>query len=130
MGRYAYRWLFGLAMLVAFAGVGFYSYNLGLAHGVAESTRIVASPGGTVPVVAYYWPRPWGFGFGFFPFFPLLFILFWIFVLRGIFWRGAAWRRGYGYGYGYGCGPGSVPPAFDEWHRRAHAQQDAPPTQL
>ena len=127
MGRYAYRWLIGLVMLVALAGVGFYSYNLGLAHGVAESTRIVAAPGGTVPVVAY-WPRPWGFGFGFFPFFPLLFILFWIFVLRGLFWRGAAWRRGYG--YGYGCGSGGVPPAFDDWHRRAHAQQDAPPTPL
>ena len=117
MGRHAYRWVIGLLMIVALAGVGFYAYNLGLANGVAESTRIVAAPGGAAPTVVI-WPRPWGFGFGFFPFFPLLFILFWIFVLRGIFWRGAAWRRGYG--YGYGCGyRGDYP-----------RQHDAPPTQL
>jgi hypothetical protein len=67
-----------------------------------------------VPVVAV-WPRPWGFGFGFFPFFPLFFILFWAFVLRGMFWRGG-WR-------GRGCGYDGVPPAFDEWHRRAHEKE-------
>ena len=118
MGRHAYRWVIGLVMIVALAGVGFYGYNLGLANGVAESTRIVAAPGGAAPTVVI-WPRPWGFGFGFFPFFPLLFILFWIFVLRGIFWRGAGWRRR-GYGYGYGCGyRGDYP-----------RQHDAPPTQL
>ena len=36
-------------------------------------------------------------------------------VVRGLFWRGA-WG-------GRGCGYRGVPPAFDEWHRRAHAQQ-------
>jgi hypothetical protein len=66
------------------------------------------------------WPRPWGFGFGFFPFFPLLFILFWIFVARGLFWRGAAWR-------GRGCGYYGRADALDEWHRRAHAQQGGEP---
>lgn len=47
---------------------------------------MVAAPGTSVVI----WTRPWGFGFGFFPFFPLL-ILFWIVVARGLFWRGA-WR--------------------------------------
>ena len=111
-GRFAFRWLIGFVMVAALAGVAFYSYNLGVAQGVAQGVaeRVAAAPGATgVPVVI--WPRPWGFGFGFFPFFPFLFILFWFFILRGLFWRGA---------WGRGCGYGGVPPAFDEWHRRAH----------
>ena len=86
-------------------------------HGIAESGRVLAAPGNGVPLVAV-WPRPWGFGFGFFPFFPLFFVLFWVLVLRGLFWQRARWGRGYGHH--------EVPRMFDEWHRRAHAQQ-APP---
>jgi len=112
--RYAYRWLIGLALVAALAGVGFYAYNLGLAHG---------APGTAVPVVV--WPRPWGFGF--FPFFPLLFILFWVFVLRGLFWRGRWGGPCWGY-RGY-RGYRGIPPEFDEWHRRAHGEQGTP-TQL
>jgi len=110
--RFGFRLAIGIVVLAAVAAVGFYTYNLGLAQGIAESGRAVAIPGGGVPVVAV-WPRPWGFGF--FPFFPLFFILFWVFVLRGMFWR-RGWR---GRGYGYD----GVPPAFDEWHRRAHERQ-------
>ena len=120
--RFGFQLLLGALTLALVASVGVYTYNLGLAHGIAESGRLIASPGaspGAAPVIAV-WPRPWGFGFGFFPFFPLLFILFWFFVVRALFWRGA-WRRGCGYGYG------GVPPAFDEWHRRAHGQQEPPP---
>jgi len=109
--RFGFRLVMGAVVIAALAAVGFYGYNLGLAHGLAEGSRAVVVPGGAVPVVAL-WPRPWGFGFGFF---PLFFIVFWIFVLRALFWRGR-WR-----GRTYGCG--GVPAAFDEWHRRAHAQQ-------
>jgi hypothetical protein len=106
-----------VVVIAALTMVGFYAYNVGLAHGVAEGARITAAPGaGTVVAI---WPRPWGFGFGFFPFFPLFFILFWIFAARGLFWHG---RRG-----GRACRYDGVPPAFDEWHRRAHAQQGPPP---
>jgi hypothetical protein len=84
--------LVALAIVAAFAGVAFYSYNMGVAHGIIQSARVVeapATPGATAaPVVVYPYPRPWGFGFGFFPFFPFFFILFWFFVLRGLFWRG------------------------------------------
>jgi hypothetical protein len=95
--------------LATLAGISTYSYNVGLAQGLAENGRAIAA-----------WPRPWGFGFGFFPFFPFfpfLFIFLWILALRGLFWRGP-WgsRRWYHDG---------VPPAFDEWHRRVHARQDA-----
>jgi hypothetical protein len=78
----------------------------------SERPRLTA-PGAGPPYA--YWPHPWAFGFGFFPFFPLLFIVFFIFILRGLFWR-----RGWGPRWGYGHG---VSPAFEEWHRRAHARE-------
>jgi hypothetical protein len=93
--RFGYRVMVGLVIVATLATVGFYSYNLGVGEGIARSGQAVAAPAGTgVPVVFY--PRPWGFGFGFFPFFPLM-ILFWVFVLRGLFWRGR-WAGG-----GRGC---------------------------
>ncbi len=86
--RFGFRLLLGIALVGALAVVGVYTYNLGLAHGIAQSGQLAAAPGSGAPVVI--WPRPWGFGFGFFPFFPLM-ILFWIVVARALFWRGA-WR--------------------------------------
>ena len=106
--RFGWQIVLGLLAIAMLAGV---------AQGLAEGGRAVAAPGGGVPVVAVW--RPWGFGFGFFPFFPLLFILFWFVIVRGLFWRGA---------WGRGCAYGGVPPAFDEWHRRAHAQEGQPPS--
>jgi hypothetical protein len=109
MGNRMWFWIaIGILVIATLAGVSTYSYNAGLAQGLAENGRAVG-----------FVPRPWGFGFGFFPFFPFLFIFFWILVLRGLFWRGGPW----GYRRWYHDG---VPPAFDEWHRRAHARQDAP----
>src|SRR5262245_40505558 len=112
--RMAVKVLVALLAVLVIAGAGFYGYNVGVAHGVTQSAalaeRAAAAPG--TPVVFY--PRPWGYGFGFFPFAPLFFIFFWILIFRSLFWRGPRWGRGYG--YGYGCAPGGVPPAFDEWH--------------
>src|SRR4051794_21865299 len=106
------RWLRvtgGILIAAALAGFGFYAYNLGVAHGVAEAGRI-AAPAGGAPVVMMW--RPWGFGFGFFPFFPLLFFfLIWLFAARALFWRGG-WR-------GRGCGSYGRRETLDEWHRRA-----------
>ena len=113
--RFGFGWLIGLLAVAALAAVGVYTYNLGVAHGVAEAVRM--SPPATGGPVVAWWPRPWGFGF--FPFFPLLFILFWIVALRAFFWR-ARWHGG-------GCGYTGVPPAFDEWHRRAHGAEPATP---
>jgi hypothetical protein len=58
--------------------------------------------------------RPWGFGFGFFPFFLIVLCFF---LLRRAFW-GPRWRQPY-----YRDG---IPPRFEEWHRRAH-ERDAQP---
>jgi len=83
-----------VAVVGALTAAGFYGYNLGVARGVAENFSTVAAPAAGAPIVFY--PRPWGFGFGFFPFAPLFFIVFWILILRGLFWRGPRWG-GYGY---------------------------------
>lgn len=98
----------GVVLLSAIAAI--VAYNIGFSHGLAQ--QLVAQ-GGQVPAVLYPygWYRPWGFGFGF----PiLLFILLWFVLARALFWR-----RRWHYGYGHPAWRG-VPPAFDEWHRRAH----------
>ena len=118
--RFAFRLLTGLVAIGLLAAVGVYSYNFGVAHGLAQSSHALTTPEAGPPYG--YWPHPWAFGFGFFPFFPLLGILFFVFILRGLFWRGWGPRRG----YRQGCG--GVPPMFEEWHRRAHAQPGSPTT--
>jgi hypothetical protein len=119
MGNRTVFWvMIGLLLIAGVVGVGYYAYSAGVAHGIAETAH--AGAGTAAPVIV--WPR-WGFGFGFFPFFPIFFfILLWIVLLRGLFWRRRRWGRGCGYGYGSG-----VPRQFEEWHRRAHGQSVAPP---
>jgi hypothetical protein len=118
------RWAALVVALLFAAAVGFGAYQAGVAHGIEQSGKIVVSPppAGAYPYpVPYYgWHRPWGFGFFLGPFF---FFAFFLFVVRGLFWR-RAWHGGYGGGYGGGCGPRS---RFDEWHRQAHGREgDAP----
>jgi len=112
---FGWRLMAGVAILAVAVGIGVYGYDLGLARGLAEASSTLAAPGTGAPIVVY--PRPWRFGYGFFPFFPLVFVLSWFFLVRALFWRGG-WGRHYGSG---------VPPAFEEWHRRAHARQEPPP---
>ena len=117
-----YRWTAFLFAIVLALGVGFFAYNAGVAHGIATTVGQAAAPpapGGFGPY-GYGWYRPWGFGFGLFgPFFTLLFF---IFVMRALFW-GGPWRR-------YGCYPRRYyegPTAFDEWHRSAHERMTKEP---
>jgi hypothetical protein len=115
-------WLRRLGVLSAIALlalVGVYIYDLGVAHGLAESAKVSGFGAGDGPY--FGWWRPWGFGF--FPLFPFL-ILLWL-VLRAFFWRGPWYRRRW-YGPGGDDGRGGVPPAFEEWHRRAHGQREPP----
>ena len=112
--RSLFRMLAMVALVFAVAAVvGIGAYNAGVAQGIAESGRLAAAAPAGAPVV-YYWPRPWFF----FPFFPFLFIFLLFALVRGIFWRAGLWRGGWGH-----YGQGGVPPAFEEWHRRAHAEQ-------
>jgi hypothetical protein len=119
------RWLVWLAGIALLALVGVYAYQAGVAHGIAQSGALAAAGAQGAGGRAFYWyARPWGFGgFPFFPVFPLLFILFWVFVFRGLFWH----RRYPGYWYGPESRRGGVPPMFDEWHRRAHAEESGAP---
>lgn len=115
MDKRVFRALVVAALVVLGAvAIGMGAYDAGVAHGIAESGRMIAAPQAGMPYI-YVWPRPWGFGF--FPFFPILFLLFFFFIVRGLLWRGR-WHGGWRYRYD------GVPPAFEEWHRRAHA---APP---
>jgi hypothetical protein len=110
MGRF--RWAgFVAAVLVAVA-VGVTSYNVGVSHGLAIGAQ---ASGAAVPAVPYGpygpygWYRPWGFGF----FGPFVFVLFWFLIFRFVFSGGFHRRR-------WHRGPYDAPPAFEDWHRRAH----------
>ena len=122
-----FRWAAMLLTLALVAAVGVFTYDLGVAHGVAQvAPTVVApgapgSPGNVVPYVFY--PRPYGWGFGIFPFFGLFWLAL-IFLFARRLWWGPRW---YGRGYGWrGC-YGRTAPEFDERRRRAH---DGEPTTL
>lgn len=104
-------------LIVGAAAIGIGAYNAGVAQGIIESGRLIATPQAGTPYV-YVGPRPWGFGF--FPFFPLVMLLLFFFAVRGLFWR-RRWHGGGRYRYE------GVPPIFDEWHRRAHATSSPSP---
>src|SRR5262249_44368509 len=110
--RFGWAVMFGAIAIAAIVGVA--SYNAGVSHGLAVSAQASGTPGAIPP---YYWYRPWGFGFGFFPFA----LLFWFLLFRFAFWGG--YRRRWHYD-----GWREVPPSFEEWHRRAHEKMTAPPT--
>jgi hypothetical protein len=105
-----------VAVAVA-VGIGTQLYQAGVARGLAESGQITPRPEG-VPPYGYYRPygyHPFGFGFGFFGFlFPLLFFFLIFSLFKGFFWRPWGW---------YGPSKYGVPPAVEEWHRKAHESQ-------
>ena len=121
-GRIVLRVLFALVLIVAAVGAGVYVYNLGVAQGLADSGKLVAPVPGGVPYPYYGGPflfRPLGFGFGFLGcVFPLLFLLLFFGMLRGIVWRGR-WALGGHHGHW----DKGAPPMFEEWHRKMHESQ-------
>jgi hypothetical protein len=124
------RIVLAIVLIGMLVGAGVWIYNLGVANGVAAGAGGTVPPGGA-PVAPYagpwFHPWGWGFGFGFFPFgflFPLVWLLIFFGLLRGLFFR-----RWHGYGPRYwggprhGEGPDEVPPMVAEWHRRMHAEE-------
>jgi hypothetical protein len=116
-----------IATVILLVIVGAIAYNIGWSDGV--NTHL---PAGTNA------PAPYYYGFGFHPFFAGFGILWFLFILFGIFWLfrlafwGFAGRRMWGYGRGWGDGPGGGGPrSFEEraqeWHRRQH-EPSPPPT--
>ena len=106
-----FRWAAMLTTILGAVIVGVVSYNAGVSHGLAISPALANAPVG--PYVGY---RPWGFGFGFGPFFL---VLFWFLAFRMFFWGGFHRRR-----WHFGDDPGG-PRTFEEWHRRAHERMDS-----
>ena len=112
--------MLALLLIVVLASLGNYVYNLGVAQGVAQSVKLSdLPPGAAVAAYPYYYGGPFGFyrPFGFLG--PLLFFFLIFFLFRGLWW-GGRWGRGSGWRYDHG--ERGVPPAFEEWHRRAHSQ--------
>jgi hypothetical protein len=108
--RIILRVLLALVLIVVAVSLGSYVYNLGVAQGVAQSVRLSdLPPGAAVAPYPYYYGGPFGFyrPFGFFG--PLLFFFLFFLLFRGLWW-GGRWERG-------------VPPAFEEWHRRVHREE-------
>jgi len=108
-------WLAVLLMFALAAGVGVFTYNLGLEQGAAQAVPVAAAPGATAPPVVFYRPFHWHGGFAFAPFLGLFWIFLMFALIRRVFWWGPrwGWRRRY-YGY-YGCGPWDD---YDYWYRR------------
>jgi hypothetical protein len=106
-----------LLALIVVGAIGTAAYRAGVARGLADAGRLPSPEAGSpVPYGPYYGPfrhhGPWGFGFvGFL--FPLLAIVVVISLIRALSWR--RWCAG-----PYGPSTSGVPPAFEEWHRRAH----------
>ena len=118
--RIILRVLLALVLIIGAVSLGGYVYNLGVAQGVAQSVRLSdLPPGAAVAPYPYYYGGPFGFyrPFGFFG--PLLFFFLIFLLFRGLWWGG---RWGRGPGWRHDSWERGVPPAFEEWHRRAHSQ--------
>ena len=138
------RWALVALAVVTAVVIGTFAYQAGVSQGIAlqpPAAPAPAAPGGAqaapapapYPPYGYRYYGPWRFGFfGFLG--PLLSFVFFIFVMRAIFWGlfGCGWRRRWWYHDRY-YGPDDGPSRFDDWHRRAHERMrddraPAPPT--
>jgi hypothetical protein len=140
MKHIVFRILAGLVLLAAIAGIGFFAYSAGVAHGTALDIKPIIVEAQNQPPVPVYGHRmafhhggmPF-FGFGCFGILIPLFLFFIAFAaMRHLFW---GWEPGFGWrhrmhamhhGHWHDKGPWNsedVPPFFAEWHRRAHGEQ-------
>jgi hypothetical protein len=114
------RGIFIAILIVVLGGaIAVGAYDAGIAQGAAQV--VVPATGGTAPAVAYY-GRPYGWGFGFFPFgflLPILGLFLFFGVMRALIGGG----RGYGHRGWYSDG---VPNRFDDWHKQAHGDTSVP----
>ena len=127
-GNVGLRIVAALVLIAAVASVAFFAFQAGVAEG--SPITVQAPSGETAPLPYPYYGygmpfhRPFGFGWGFGCFGPLLAFLVIFLAFRFLFW-GPRWGWGYRGGHG-GHGPwgrhweNGVPPMFEEWHKRAH----------
>ena len=123
----ALRIISALVLIAAIAGIGFFAYQAGVAHG--SPVTIQAPSGQTVPAPYPYYGygmpfHPWGFGF-----LGCLIPLFLFFIVFGAF-RFLLWGPRWGWRHHgpwqYRWGEGGVPPMFEDWHKRALGETGQP----
>lgn len=129
-----FRIVAGLVLLAAIAGIAFFAYNAGVAHGTTVNLEAPAAQSGTQPLPYYYGfgmhGMPWHvtpfFGFGCFGILVPLFLLFLAFgAMRHMLWGPRWWGyRMHRHGHWGEKGPwgDEVPPMVAEWHRRMHEE--------
>ena len=132
-GKIGLRIIAGLVLIAAIAGIAFFAYQTGVAHG--SPVTIQAPAGQTSPAPYPYDGMPFGYGMRghFFPFFGfgffgLLIALFLFFIaMRAFRFMAFGPRWGWGHhmrgGHGRWNGEDGVPPMFKEMHDRAHGKQ-------
>ena len=124
--RILWRVLIALVLVAAIVGIGAYTYNLGMAQGLAQKIQIPTGAPVQMPYLHYGLPF-FGFGYGLLSCLVPLFLLFLVFgSLRALLWHGPmGWRHMYHRRWDWRDENGKdVPPFFAEWHRRAHAGAD------
>lgn len=95
----------GFIAVLLLGGIAGVAYEVGLSVGAAATGAT-----GTAAIAAH--PYAWHVGFGFFPFFGLLFPILFIFLILGL----ARAVFGGGHRMGYGGGPRML----EQWHKEAH----------
>lgn len=125
-GRIAFSILLTIALVAAVIGLGLYTYNVGVAQGLAQTGRQVAPGTGVVPYPFYgpFFFHPFGWGFGFLSCLVPLIVFFMIFgMIRTLIW-GPRWRWHHHHHYWDDAGR-PVPPMVEEWHRKMHEPKTA-----
>lgn len=119
-GKIGLRIISALVLIAAIAGIAFFAYQAGMAQG--SPVTIEAPSGESVPAPYPYY----GYGMRYHPFawglgclIPLFGVFLLVLALKAF--RFAVWGPRWGWGGHRGhWGERSVPPMFEEWHKRAH----------
>ena len=131
-GRFFFRSVAFVLLIIVLAAVGVSVYNAGVAEGVNQAVQQAVQNGQPVPVVPYpYGPYWHGGGIGFFG------ILFWIigfFLIIGLIraafgfgrWGHRGWNKpGDGPSSYSGWGYGRRGEAVADWHRELHRREES-----
>jgi hypothetical protein len=135
MKQIVFRIVSGLVLIAAIAGIAFFAFNAGVAHGATPNIQAPALQNGVQPYPYYGMPfgHPFLFG-GFGCFMPLmgLFLVFLAFgaMRRMLFGPRFGWHMHHGHGIwgDKSAWEGGVPPMMAEMHRRMHAAENEKPT--
>ena len=127
-GKIGLRIVSALVLIAAIAGIGFFAYQAGFAHGSPVTIQAPSGESLPAPYYGYGYGMPFHrshFGFGFGCFGPLLAFFLVVLALKSfrmLFW-GPRWGWGHHRGHWGRRWEGGVPPMFDEWHKRSHGEK-------